>query len=61
MVGDIELLGRLPPSTRFAISPSFFFGTNAKSVISLLSKNPPAINRLPKPVSIVEVNESELP
>ena len=61
IVGDIELRGLFPPSTRFAINLPFFSGRKEKSVISLFSKNHPAVSRLPNPVSIVDVREIALP
>ncbi|MNN64438.1 hypothetical protein D3C81_1798780 [compost metagenome] len=54
-VGAIELRGRLPGCTRFAIKPFASLGSKEKSVNSLFNKKPSTIWREPKPFSIVVV------
>ncbi len=61
IVGAIELRGRLPGSTRLATGRPFYGGRKEKSVSSLLSRKPPAMSRLPKPVSMVVVIDRALP
>src|SRR5919204_5244265 len=59
IVGDIELRGRLPPSTRFGCVVE----SKLKSVSSLFSRNPqPGTSSAEPPVdSIVNVYETTLP
>ena len=62
MVGDMELRGRLPPSTRFAIGwPLSSTSRKEKSVSWLLSRKPAAQTPEPNAPSIVVVNETALP
>src|SRR3954447_2220581 len=61
MVGDIELRGRLPGSTRLATGCSGVPAEKEKSVSSLLSRKPRTIRPDPKLLSIVVVIETALP
>src|SRR3954469_23861883 len=61
MVGDIELRGRLPGSTRLATGCSGVPAEKEKSVSSLLSRKPRTIRPDPKLLSIVVVIETVLP
>src|SRR6185295_11703084 len=61
MVGDIELRGLLPPSTRLATGAPSSSGTMLKSVSSLLRKKPFAVSPEPHGPSIVEVTEATSP
>src|ERR1041384_4413974 len=61
MVGDIELRGLLPPSTRLAIGAPSCSGAKVKSVSSLLRKKPLTVRPEPNGPSIVEVKEATLP
>ena len=60
-IGDIDDRGRLPPSTRFATGTPFSFGTNEKSVSSLLSRKPRTMICEPNTFSIVVVIAIALP
>ena len=57
-VGDIELRGRLPGSTRLAIGTPSRTARNEKSVSWLLSRNPPAMRREPNAFSTLDVIET---
>src|SRR6266702_2069519 len=60
-VGDIELRGRLPGSTRFATGRPSCSGRNEKSVSSLLSRKPSTISREPNSCSMVVVMATASP
>src|SRR5665213_1892516 len=61
MVGDIELRGRLPGSTRLATGLPSRVGRKEKSVSSLFKRKPSTITREPKAFSIDRVIDTALP